>query len=264
MGTAGSNVVGVDWRVPLDEARPARRQRDAPCREISTPRCAWRRGPSSRLASRAVLADAADGTGTGHVFNLGHGVLPETDPAILAAVVELVHAETALHDLRRPGDGPWHAVEHRGDRHLLHAHSPRTPSRACAVGRARRPLPRHWWRVAAGASAPRRRSTRCVAALEARAPGHFVVAFGAKHTDPLIEEAAAEAGLRGPRAGRRHRPHAPRLVDGFAGVPRPGRGRAAVRRVSCRFLPGTANLRSSPSSPHASGPPWRRWRVAPV
>ena len=37
---------------------------------------------------------AADGTGTGHVFNLGHGVLPETDPGILAAVVELVHAET--------------------------------------------------------------------------------------------------------------------------------------------------------------------------
>jgi len=46
-------------------------------------------------AARAVLADAADGTGTGHVFNLGHGVLPETDPAILAAVVDLVHAETA-------------------------------------------------------------------------------------------------------------------------------------------------------------------------
>jgi uroporphyrinogen decarboxylase len=28
-----------------------------------------------------------------HVFNLGHGVLPETDPGILAAVVDLVHAE---------------------------------------------------------------------------------------------------------------------------------------------------------------------------
>ena len=43
---------------------------------------------------RRARQRAADSTGTGHVFNLGHGVLPETDPAILAAVVELVHAET--------------------------------------------------------------------------------------------------------------------------------------------------------------------------
>ena len=42
-----------------------------------------------------MLAEAADGTGTGHVFNLGHGVLPESDPAVLGAVVDLVHAETA-------------------------------------------------------------------------------------------------------------------------------------------------------------------------
>jgi uroporphyrinogen decarboxylase len=46
-------------------------------------------------ATRAVLARADDGTGTGHVFNLGHGVLPETDPATLSAVVDLVHRETA-------------------------------------------------------------------------------------------------------------------------------------------------------------------------
>jgi uroporphyrinogen decarboxylase len=46
-------------------------------------------------ASRSVLACAADGSGTGHIFNLGHGVLPETDPGILGAVVDLVHAETA-------------------------------------------------------------------------------------------------------------------------------------------------------------------------
>ena len=50
--------------------------------------------PVVEQATRAVLECAADGTGTGHVFNLGHGVLPESDPAVLAAVVELVHAET--------------------------------------------------------------------------------------------------------------------------------------------------------------------------
>ncbi len=38
----------------------------------------------------------AEGGTTGYVFNLGHGVLPETDPDVLARLVELVHAETAL------------------------------------------------------------------------------------------------------------------------------------------------------------------------
>jgi uroporphyrinogen decarboxylase len=41
--------------------------------------------------TRAVLGAA--GTRAGHVFNLGHGVLPETDPGILEQVVDLVHAE---------------------------------------------------------------------------------------------------------------------------------------------------------------------------
>ncbi len=41
--------------------------------------------------TREVLARA--GTAPGHVFNLGHGVLPETDPAILERVVDLVHSE---------------------------------------------------------------------------------------------------------------------------------------------------------------------------
>ena len=46
-------------------------------------------------ATTDVLTRAADGSGTGHVFNLGHGVLPETDPAILGEVVDLVHEKTA-------------------------------------------------------------------------------------------------------------------------------------------------------------------------
>ncbi len=41
--------------------------------------------------TRDVLARA--GTAPGHIFNLGHGVLPETDPAVLEQIVELVHAE---------------------------------------------------------------------------------------------------------------------------------------------------------------------------
>jgi uroporphyrinogen decarboxylase len=93
MGSAGSDVVGVDWRVPLDDAR----RRIGPGRALQgnlDPALCLAPWPVVAEAARAVLAAAADGTGTGHVFNLGHGVLPESDPGILAAVVELVHAET--------------------------------------------------------------------------------------------------------------------------------------------------------------------------
>jgi uroporphyrinogen decarboxylase len=78
--------------VPLDEAR--RRVGDGHALQGNLdPALCLAPWPVVADASRGVLAAAA-GTGTGHVFNLGHGVLPETDPGILAAVVELVHNET--------------------------------------------------------------------------------------------------------------------------------------------------------------------------
>ena len=85
---AGADVVGVDWRIPLDAA--------------------WRRlhngqaiqgnlDPAALLAPREVLRrqvrdilDLAGGR-AGHVFNLGHGIVPETPPDSVAFVVELVH-----------------------------------------------------------------------------------------------------------------------------------------------------------------------------
>ncbi len=89
MAGAGSTVVGIDWHVDLDEGR--RRVGDKPVQgNLDPARCLG--GPAlAREAARDVLARA--GTGAGHIFNLGHGVLPQTDPEALAAVVRVVHDE---------------------------------------------------------------------------------------------------------------------------------------------------------------------------
>ncbi|MGH9082580.1 MAG: uroporphyrinogen decarboxylase [Acidimicrobiales bacterium] len=90
MGNAGADVVGADWRVPLDEAR----RRIGPGRAVQgnlDPALCLAPWEVVAAETRDVLARA--GAAPGHVFNLGHGVLPETDPGILGAVVDLVHAE---------------------------------------------------------------------------------------------------------------------------------------------------------------------------
>jgi uroporphyrinogen decarboxylase len=92
MADAGPDVVGVDWRVPIDVAR----QRVA---ETSVRALQGNLDPALCLAPWEVVATAvrevlARNAGhPGYVFNLGHGVLPETDPDVLEQVVALVHAE---------------------------------------------------------------------------------------------------------------------------------------------------------------------------
>lgn len=89
MGEAGAEVVGVDWRVPLPDAR--RRARGRAIQGNLDPAvclCSWETVASE---ARRVLRSA--GSAPGYIFNLGHGVLPDTDPSILARLVDLVHSE---------------------------------------------------------------------------------------------------------------------------------------------------------------------------
>ena len=93
MATAGAEVVGVDWRVPLDEAR----------RRVGTGLALQGNlDPTTCLAPWDVVEGATRdvlerGGGVGHVFNLGHGVLPETDPGVLTRIVDFVHQSVAAH-----------------------------------------------------------------------------------------------------------------------------------------------------------------------
>jgi uroporphyrinogen decarboxylase len=92
LGESGADVVGVDWRVPLDEAA----RRVPPGKALQ-----GNLDPAILLApwdvvqsrTREVLTRAR--STEGHIFNLGHGVIPEADPALLARLTDLVHAETS-------------------------------------------------------------------------------------------------------------------------------------------------------------------------
>lgn len=93
MGEAGADVVGVDWRVPLDEAA----RRVGPGKALQgnlDPTVLFASTEAVETKTREVL-DAAKGL-EGHIFNLGHGVMPSTDPDSLTRLVEYVHTQTAL------------------------------------------------------------------------------------------------------------------------------------------------------------------------
>ena len=88
MGDAGADVVGVDWRTPMAKARMLA----GPGRAVQgnlDPTALFAPLPVVEQKVLDVLDDA--GAAPGHVFNLGWGVLPETDPDVLTRVVEVVH-----------------------------------------------------------------------------------------------------------------------------------------------------------------------------
>ena len=97
LAAAGGNVIGLDWRVPIDrgwaevgDARGVQGNLD-PTLLL---------GPFDRVAGEARrILDLVRGR-RGHIFNLGHGVLPQTDPGDLGRLCEVVreygHAEPGL------------------------------------------------------------------------------------------------------------------------------------------------------------------------
>ncbi len=84
---AGGDVISVDWRIPLDAAWA--RIGDRAIQGNLEPAVLLAPAAERTRQVRDILARA--GGRPGHIFNLGHGVLPETDVAAVRAVVDLVH-----------------------------------------------------------------------------------------------------------------------------------------------------------------------------
>ncbi|MGH2652465.1 MAG: uroporphyrinogen decarboxylase family protein, partial [Actinomycetota bacterium] len=91
MRVAGPDVLGLDWRLPLDEAW-ARIGYDVAVQGNLDPAALL--APWEVVERKAADVLRRAGGRPGHVFNLGHGVLPETDPQTLARLVEFVHASS--------------------------------------------------------------------------------------------------------------------------------------------------------------------------
>jgi uroporphyrinogen decarboxylase len=90
MADAGGDAIGLDWRLPLDDGWAL-----VPDRAVQgnlDPAAVT--APWEVVEREALDVLARAGGRAGHVFNLGHGVLPETDPDTLTRLVELVHART--------------------------------------------------------------------------------------------------------------------------------------------------------------------------
>ena len=89
MATTGADVIGVDWRVPLDVA--TKRVGNHPLQGNLDPALLFAGQDVIAEATRDVMRRGA--SAPGHIFILGHGVMPDMDPDALKFVVDLVHAE---------------------------------------------------------------------------------------------------------------------------------------------------------------------------
>jgi uroporphyrinogen decarboxylase len=91
MQSAGPQIIGLDWRTTITGAR-LRLGADTVVQGNLDPALVVAGVDVALAGARAVLADNAEHPG--HIFNLGHGVQPNTDPGVLAEVVAFVHEAT--------------------------------------------------------------------------------------------------------------------------------------------------------------------------
>jgi len=92
MGAAGAEVVGVDFRVSLTDA-VRRLGPEYAVQGNLDPATLFAPWPAVKEQVRRIVTEGL--SAPGHIFNLGHGVLPDTDPGVLTHVVELVHELSA-------------------------------------------------------------------------------------------------------------------------------------------------------------------------
>lgn len=88
MHAAGATILGLDWRTSITQARQ-RMGEDLVVQGNLDPALVVAGRESALAGTRAVLDD--NGGNPRHIFNLGHGVPPHSDPDVLAAIVDLVH-----------------------------------------------------------------------------------------------------------------------------------------------------------------------------
>jgi uroporphyrinogen decarboxylase len=97
MAEAGGDAMGLDWRVRIDEGWATVGHHRAVQGNLDP--TALLAGPEVAVARAEEILQAVAGR-PGHIFNVGHGLLPQTDPQVVRAVVEHVHG-TRLSDLRK-------------------------------------------------------------------------------------------------------------------------------------------------------------------
>ena len=204
MAEAGADVVGVDWRVPLDDARapPRRRRRPAGQPRPGRRACAAV-GRSWRPRPRDVLRRNGGRPG------------PRLQPRPRRAARDRPRrARPAWSTSCTPGtagDDGRTAVAAHGLRHAAHAPTRSSPTTPTSGGAGhRRPSSSPTWSPATTPSAasrrwpsaPRPSAPACSAALDARAPARIEVVLGLKHAAPFIEEAVAALAADGRRRAR--------------------------------------------------------------
>lgn len=105
VASSGCDIISIDWRMSL---RLARKQLESHGMHQALqgnldPTCClapW------EVLEKEAMATLEAGQGIGHIFNLGHGVLPDTDPAMLERLVELIHSVPLDTLVGRTSDDP--------------------------------------------------------------------------------------------------------------------------------------------------------------